>query len=87
MQEYGCRQKINALVYLNISQLDALNFIMSLFHASTCFEYTSHRQEAKIILYSLWYHDTETSEWSKIAKITKITKIILVILDHSLVSV
>ena len=25
-------------VYLNIHQLDALNFIMSLFHASTCFE-------------------------------------------------
>ena len=26
-------------IYLNISQLDALNFIMSLFHASTCFEH------------------------------------------------
>jgi len=25
-------------IYLNINQLDALNFIMSLFHASTCFE-------------------------------------------------
>ena len=25
---------------LNINQLDALNFIMSLFHASTCFEHT-----------------------------------------------
>jgi len=24
--------------YLNINQLEALNFIMSLFHASTCFE-------------------------------------------------
>ena len=24
-------------IYLNINQLDALNFIMSLFHASTCF--------------------------------------------------
>ena len=24
--------------YLNINQLDALHFIMSLFHASTCFE-------------------------------------------------
>ena len=33
------------------------------------------RQEVKIILYSLWYYYTETSEWSKIAKITKITKI------------
>ena len=27
------------LVYININQLDALNFIMSLFHASTCFEH------------------------------------------------
>ena len=27
------------LFYLNINQLDALNFIMSLFHASTCFEH------------------------------------------------
>ena len=26
-------------VYLNINQLDALNFITSLFHASTCFEH------------------------------------------------
>ena len=28
------------VVYLNINQLDALNFIMSLFHACTCFEHT-----------------------------------------------
>ena len=27
-------------IYFNINQLDALNFIMSLFHASTCFEHT-----------------------------------------------
>jgi hypothetical protein len=27
-------------IYLNINQLDALNFIMSLFRASTCFEHT-----------------------------------------------
>ena len=26
-------------IYLNINQIDALNFIMSLFHASTCFEH------------------------------------------------
>ena len=26
-------------IYLNINQLDALNFIKSLFHASTCFEH------------------------------------------------
>jgi len=36
---------------------------------------SAHRQEAKIVLYSLWYHHTETSEWSKITKITKINKI------------
>ena len=51
---------------------------------------SAHRQEAKIVLYNLWYHHTEISEWSKITKITKITIlviIILVILDHSLVSV
>ena len=28
-----------ANIYLNINQLDALNFIMSLFQASTCFEH------------------------------------------------
>ena len=27
------------MVYLNINQLDALNFMMSLFHASICFEH------------------------------------------------
>ena len=32
----------------------------------------AHRQEAKIVLYNLWYHHTETSEWSKITKSTKI---------------
>jgi len=36
---------------------------------------SAHHQEAKIVLYSLWYHHTETSEWFKITKITKITKI------------
>ena len=29
-------------------------------------------RRAKIVLYSLWYHHTETSEWSKITKIIKI---------------
>jgi len=33
--------------------------------SSTC----AHHQEVKIALYSLWYHHTETSEWSKITKI------------------
>ena len=44
---------------------------MPLHVSSTC----AHRQEVKIVLYSLWYHHTETTVWSKIAKITKITKI------------
>jgi len=29
----------------------------------------AHNQEVKIALHSLWYHHTETSEWSKITKI------------------
>jgi len=29
----------------------------------------AHYQELKIVLYSLWYHHTDTSEWSKITKI------------------
>ena len=43
---------------LNINQLDALNFIMSLFYASTCSSICAHLQEVKIVLYSLWYHHT-----------------------------
>jgi len=30
---------------------------------------SAHHQEIKIVLYSLWYHRTETIEWSKITKI------------------
>jgi len=44
---------------------------MSLHVSST----RAYRQEAKIVLYNLWYHHTEKSECSKITKITKITKI------------
>jgi len=29
----------------------------------------AHHQEVKIVLYSIWYHHTETHEWSKITKI------------------
>jgi len=28
-----------------------------------------HHQQVKVALHSLWYHHTETSEWSKITKI------------------
>ena len=44
---------------------------MPLHVSSTC----AHRQGVKIILYSLWYHHTETGEWSKITKIIKVIKI------------
>jgi len=29
----------------------------------------AHHQEVKIVLYSIWYRHTETSEWSKFTKI------------------
>jgi hypothetical protein len=29
----------------------------------------AHYQEVKIVLYSIWYRHTDTSEWSKITKI------------------
>jgi len=29
----------------------------------------AHHQEVKIVLYSIWYRHTKTSEWSKITKI------------------
>ena len=54
---------------------------MPLHVSSTC----AHRQEVKVVLCSLWYHYTETSEWSKITKITKITKIQLFKYEHVVV--
>jgi len=33
------KSKLKLHIYLNINQLNALNFIISLFHASTCFEH------------------------------------------------
>ena len=43
-----------------INQLDTQNvcFTISLFHASTCFEHSTHHQEVKIALHSLWCHHT-----------------------------
>ena len=38
-------------------------FIMSSLQTCTCFEHNcAHHQEVKIVLYSIWYHHTETSE-------------------------
>ena len=54
---------------------------MPLHVSRTC----AHRQEGKIVLYSLWYHHTETSEWSKITKITEITKIQFYKYEHTVV--
>jgi hypothetical protein len=45
----------------------------------------AHRQEVKIVLYSFWYHHTETSEWSKITKVTKITNIQFYKYEHIVV--
>jgi len=46
---------------------------------------SAYHQEAKIAPYKLWYHHTETSEWSKINKITKITKIQFCKYEHIVV--
>ena len=39
----------------------------------------------QIVLYSLWYHHTETIEWSKITKIIKIIKIQFYKYEHMVV--
>ena len=54
-----------------INQLDARIFFYNKF-ISCLYMFRApcaHHQEVKILLYSLWYHHTETSEWSKINKI------------------
>ena len=45
----------------------------------------AHHQEAKIVLYNLWYHHTETSEWSKITRISEVTKIQFYKYEHVVV--
>jgi len=42
-------------------------------------------RRAKIVLCSLWYHYTETSEWSKITKIIKIIEIHFYKYEHMIV--
>ena len=62
-----------------VNQLDVQNlfynkFISSLYmFQAPC----AHCQEVKIVLYSLWYHHTETSDWSKITKINKYEHIVV----------
>ena len=55
-----------------INQLDAHIFLFYNKFISCLYMFRApcaHHQEVKIVLYSLWYHHTETSEWSKINKI------------------
>jgi len=89
MGKYTCRSLKRELCINSVfNQLDAQNLFHNKFYfiplhaSSTCV----HHQEVKIVLHSLWYHHTETSELSKMTKI-QFYKYILVILDHSLVSV
>jgi len=53
---------------------------MPLHVSSTC----AHHQEIKIVLYSIWYRHTETSEWSKITKIQfyKYEQIVVKFMSH-----
>jgi len=66
-----------SIFILVINQPDAQNLFYNMFISCLYMFRTlcAHRQEDKIVLYSIWYHQTETSEWSKITKRTKITKI------------
>jgi hypothetical protein len=80
-----CSHRTRSNLFININQLDALNFIISLFQASTCFEHMCSSSGGQIVLHSLWYHHTETSEWSKINKIIKITKIQFYKYEHMVV--
>jgi len=63
---------VHLSIFISVfNQHDAQNlfhnkfYFMPLHFSSTC----AHHQEVKIALHSLWYHHTETSEWSKITKI------------------
>ena len=44
------KYKVLRIVYLNINQLDALNFIISLFHASTCFEHINVNRHSTFLI-------------------------------------
>jgi len=79
MQDFDVLLTVHLSIFiLVINQLDAQNLFYSEF-ISCLYMFRApcaHRQEVSIVLYSIWYHHTETSEWFKITKITKITKII-----------
>ena len=50
-----CWPCISIYLFINNNQLDALNFIISSFQASTCFEHMCSSSGGQIALYSLWY--------------------------------
>ena len=69
---YDVLLTVHLSIVVVTDQLNAqmLFFIWRLLYSSTCFEhYRAHYQEVKIVLYSIWYRHTETSEWSKNTKI------------------
>ena len=53
-----CWPCISIHLFININQLNALNFVLSLFQAPTCFEHMCSSSGGQIVLYSLWYHHT-----------------------------
>ena len=66
---------VHLSIFISVfNQLDAQN----LFHSKFCFmplhvlSTCAHHQEVKIAFHSLWYHHTETNEWSKIVKYNSI---------------
>ena len=79
----GVNSKLFKRIYLNINQLDALNFIMSLFHASTCFEH-----HVLIVRRSkLYYTATGIITLKQVSglKLLKITKIQFYKYEHLIV--
>ena len=49
----SCTVDISVHLFLNIKQLDALNFIISLFQASTCFEQIFSSSEGQKLNYTV----------------------------------
>ena len=56
-------------MFININKLDALNFIISLFQASTCFGHMCSSSGGQIVSYSLWYR--HTYRWPSGAQVEK----------------
>jgi hypothetical protein len=67
-----CWPYISIYLFLNINQLDALNFIISLFQVSTCFEHMCSSSGGQNRILQSLVSSHWKSEWSKITKIIKI---------------